>query len=500
MVKVNELSHPLCASVLSVLVGALALAVPFAAQPQDAVNRVPSRAVIDPMARNQRATVPAEMSKKGADVVLQMKDQSLKVSNPSVLAAQVRQLPVDVVLTPDAAGQPQVESMNLQATEAWKAKTSATKSRYESVTQAHLELEAIAQRALANDSTPQDLRDLDRGVKSAQQTIIDAYKQLPQEARREQRDLVEQHRELQTASKALYGVNRDDRYPPAAYTRIYENSRSAFALAVVNEATPRCSAVLIGNALALTNNHCLLENIPEELEARFDFESDLDGNLLTQRVFPVVDFQIATEEARGKLDFVLLQLGTDPSGKLPGEYYRPQCLSTKNVSRDDALYVIGHPLGGPRTVHDNAFVYFPFRVTPEQLLELEILVRSEFDSFEAEDASYREGKLKEFKDSYLEKSEDNATWYEYYSARFGNQPTIGADCDTYRGNSGSPVYDRHSHYIVGLLFDGQEDLGQPWKPGWRAHEAILPIGMVLSQIKATLPDWNIEGSGVCLIP
>jgi hypothetical protein len=467
---------------------------------QDPVNRAPAKVVTEHMIRNQSVTVPAEMTKKGADVVLQMKDRTVKVANPSVVTKDVRQLPVDVVLTPDAEGQPQVESMKLQAADAWEQKSDTTKMRYEEVTQAHVELDALADKALSSEATPQDLDALAQQVEVAQQTLVDAYKQLDEGARTEQRVLVEQHRELQTASKALYGVHRDDRYPPAAYQRIYQNSRGAFALAAIGEDAPRCSAVLIGRALALTNNHCLLENIPEELEARFDFETDLDGNPLTTQSFPIEEFLIATEEARGKLDFVLLKLGSDAAGKLPGEHYPVQCLSLKHVARDDALYVVGHPLGGPRTVHDNTFVYFPFRVTPEQLIELEILVRSEFDSFEAESESYREGKLKEFKDSYLQRNDDTATWYEYVSTRFGNQPTIGADSDTYRGNSGSPVYDRHSHRIVGLLFDGQDDLGQPWQPGWRAHEAILPITAIVSQIKTALPEWSAEESGVCLIP
>lgn len=485
---------------LATVVATLATVSSLPCLAQDSSKRVSAQVVTERMNRRESVTVPGEMTKKGDEVVLQMKDTTLTIANPSVVAAEMRQLPVEVVLVPNAAGQPQVESIKLQAADSWEQKSANMKLRYEKVTQAHVALDGLAEKALSSEATPQDLDALAQGVEVAQNTLIEAYGQLEAGDRQEQRVLVEQHRELQSANKALYGVNRDDRYPPETYSRIYANSRSAFALAVAGEETPRCSAVLIGRKLALTNNHCLQESIPEELEARFDFEMDLEGTPLSTRTFPIRQFLISTEEARGKLDFVLLELGVDESGKLPGDHYSSQCLSLKHVARDDALYVIGHPLGGPRTVHDNAFVYFPFRVSPEQLIELEILVRSEFDTFEAETESFREGKLKEFKESYREVNEEDATWYEYFSSRFGDQPTIGADCDTYRGNSGSPVYDRHSHLIVGLLFDGQDDLGEPWRPGWRAHEAILPMTLVVSQIRTALPEWSAAEDGVCLVP
>ena len=125
------------------------------------------------------------------------------------------------------------------------------------------------------------------------------------------------------------------------------------------------------------------------------------------------------DEERGNLDFVVLELGPNTEGKFPGDVYRPQCLSLAEPQRDDPLYVIGHPLGDPRTVHDNTFVYFPHRVTPEEYAELKMLVSQEFDSIAAEDASYNDGKLKEFRDSYQLRENGGDPWYEYVSVRFG---------------------------------------------------------------------------------
>jgi hypothetical protein len=335
---------------------------------------------------------------------------------------------------------------------------------------------------------------------TTQQRVLESYQTIPTAQRQEQRVLVEQYSELRRAEKSLYGVNRDDRYPPQAYERIYANSRGAFALRVKNEPIPRCSAVLIGEKLALTNNHCILEDLPEELEAVFDYEDDLDGNHLASKVFPVADIRLTREEERDNLDFVLLELGQNADGALPGRSFPPQCLSLNPARRDDPIYVVGFPLGQPRTVHDNAFVYFPFRVTPSEYTDLEIRVRAEFDSFEAESRSYIDGKLKEFVDSYQQRTGgDGEKYYEYISVRFDNQPTIGADSDTYRGNSGSPAFSRRTHTVIGLLFDGQEDLTQPWAPGWRSHEAILPITKVIERLDIAEPVWRNDPL-VCIRP
>ena len=304
---------------------------------------------------------------------------------------------------------------------------------------------------------------------------------------------------MRRLSKSLYGLDHDDRYPPQAYQRIYANSRGAFALRARQEDKPRCSAVLIGERLALTNNHCILEETADEFEALFDYEEDLDGNQLARQAFPVTAIRLSDEDERGNLDFVLLELGTNADGVPPGKTYPVQCLSMTRVKRDDPLYVIGYPLGEPRTVHDNSFVYFPFRVTPDEYISMKLLVSAEFESIEAEDQSYREGKLKEFVDSYQLREGAGDPYYEYISVRFDRQPTIGADSDTYRGNSGSPVYHRRSHAVIGLLFDGQEDLSEPWAAGWRAHKAVLPIVKVIEQLDIAAPAWR-AAPGVCVLP
>ena len=269
------------------VLAALAVLSPLTSVAQDSANRAPAQVVTEHMDRNQSVTVPAEMSKKGADVVLQMKDKTLKVANPSAVSSDVRQLPVEVVLSPDAEGQPQVQSIKLQATDAWEQKAPMLKSRYQEVTQAHVALDALAEKAYANEATPHDLDELARGVEVAQKSLVDAYKQLDDDARP---GAARARRTASRAAKRKQGpVWSAPRRPLSArdLPEDLHNSRSAFALAVTAPRTPRCSAVLIGPDLALTNNHCLLNIIPAELEARFDFETDLDGHARDAAVFPV---------------------------------------------------------------------------------------------------------------------------------------------------------------------------------------------------------------------
>lgn len=490
-------THVLCALAL------LPITSPAMAQDAPVEQRISSGTLHERVRRKpQGVVVPVEITKQGNRTVLQTADGAVPVANPEIVAQQVRQMPVQAVVSAAPGDAVQVQDVELQASKKWNDRAPAAKARHRRLDAAQQRLDTVAERALAPDATDADLRQLKQATDNAQQQVVMAYKTLDPGDRDEQRALVEQHAELRRLEKSLYG--RDDRYPPQTYERIYANSRGAFALRARQEEKPRCSAVLIGEKLALTNNHCILEEAPDEFEAVFDYEDDLAGNHMPSKAFPVADIRLTDEDARGNLDFVLLELGANADGALPGAVYPVQCLSPAPVRRDEPLYVVGYPLGEPRTVHDNTFVYFPFRLTEDEYYELKLLVSAEFSSIEAEEQSYREGKLKEFTDSYRRREDgdvlsDGRPYYEYISVRFGEQPTIGVDSDTYRGNSGSPVYHRRSHAVVGLLFDGQEDLSQPWAAGWRSHEAVLPIAEIVERLDAAAPEWR-DDPRVCVLP
>lgn len=487
-------------AVQAVAIAALTWTGPAHAQDIPQSQRISTDALREQVRRRpQGAEVPVEISKRGEQVVLQTADAAVPVANPAAISRQVRQLPVQAVVTEAPAGAVRLQDVRLQATKQWEELPDAQRARFPRLDAAQRQLDAAAEKALAPESTDADFRELKQRAETAEQQVVQAYKTLSSTQRIEQRALVEQHAELRRLNKSLYGYGRDDRYPPQTYERIFANSRGAFALRGKLEQKPRCSAVLVSQRYALTNNHCIREEAADEFEAVFDYENDLEGRQLAMKTFPVNAILLEDDEERGNLDFVLLELGANADGILPGDVFRPECLSLEHARRDDPLYVVGYPLGEPRTVHDNTFVYFPHRLTQDEYVLVKLLVSQEFDSIEAEDASYRDGKLREFTDSYRLRESGDEPYYEYISVRFGQQPTIGVDSDTYHGNSGSPVFNRRTHAVIGLLFDGQEDFSQPWTAGWRSHEAVLPITRVIERLDAVLPAWR-DDPKACVIP
>jgi Trypsin-like peptidase domain len=349
----------------SPVVSALACAMLYAgsawggAQDAPREQRISSGALHEQVRRRpQGVTVPAEITKQGNKAVLQTADSTVELANPNAVAQQVRQMPVQAVIVDGPGDSVQLQDVQLQATKRWNDLgaskrwndlPSAKRARYRNVDAAQRRLSNAAESALGADATDADLRRLKQTVDATEHQVVQAYKTLGAGQRVEQRELVEQHAELRRLNKSLYGFDHDDRYPPQAYERIYANSRGAFALRAKQEDKPRCSAVLIGEKLALTNNHCILEEMPDEFEAVFDYEDDLDGNHLDRKVFPVTAIRLSDEDERGQLDFVLLELGANAEGVLPGAAYPVQCLSLAPVRRDDPLYVVGYPLGEPRT-------------------------------------------------------------------------------------------------------------------------------------------------------
>ena len=99
--------------------------------------------------------------------------------------------------------------------------------------------------------------------------------------------------------------------------------------------------------------------------------------------------------------------------------------------------------------------------------------------------------LESLKASYtLDPSSGN---YLQHSQEYADTPAIGADCDTFQGNSGSPVYHKSRHMVIGLIFAGEEDRPEPWQAGWQRHEMVLPIKPVLDVIKQSVRNWSTLG-------
>ncbi len=417
------------------------------------------------------------------------------VSNPNDIAQTALGLPLKVEVEPVSAEAIKIKSVSLEAVVDWsKQKRNLPEKQFSDLHEAFGELDKVQKAAFTPDETRTGLVQVAEAAKVVEREIVKAYMGLKPRQKQERRTLIRTFRSIRQADKAIY--ERDNRYPPESYQRIYKNSRGAVAIGRVNQ-NAFCSGVLVTEDIILTAKHCVEGKRADQLEVLFDYELDL-----LHQALPVDRYLVAEVVKTGsdntaagdlKLDFALVRVKPNDKGERPGTKWPIQCLSMQAVQLDDPLYVIGHPLGYPRTVHDNAFVYFPFQANEDKMSELRLLVEAEL----AEDPS-RESRLKEFIDSYRKrKLPDGSTVYELYSLRWTGQPSIGADSDTFHGNSGSPAFDRRSHDVIGILFAGESDVETPYKPGWKAHEAILPAPVVMERLDRVLPEWK-KFVGVCI--
>jgi V8-like Glu-specific endopeptidase len=298
---------------------------------------------------------------------------------------------------------------------------------------------------------------------------------------RQRAALIDLFLKLRRDQKAIYG--RPDYFPAVNYRLIYESSKSSVAIVVADEARPICSGVLVAADLVLTARHCLTEYLAPELEIWVGYEEDANG-----KVSHGVPFHVEAKVVEGaplevggaSFDYVLLRLRPGPAGQKAGDVVPPRCLSEARLNRDHPIYVVGHPDGAARTIHDNAWVLFPFAATPAQYGRLMLLVEAELKN-DPERGRW----VQQFRADYR-KNADGAL-YEYFSSRLGRQPVLAAEADTFHGDSGAPVFDRRKQTLVGIVVAGEPDVNEPWEPGWRRHESIIPASQILADVTARSP-------------
>lgn len=106
----------------------------------------------------QGVSVPAEITKRGDRLILQTADAAVPVVNPGALGLNLRQLPVQVVVSDTPAGVEGVRigAVKLQATERWQRLSPQQRSRFGNVDAAQRRLGTAADSALRPNATPAD--------------------------------------------------------------------------------------------------------------------------------------------------------------------------------------------------------------------------------------------------------------------------------------------------------------------------------------------------------
>jgi V8-like Glu-specific endopeptidase len=399
-----------------------------------------------------------------------------------------------------------VSDVQLEAVDAWKERrkrlgpTMATKDVDRAIERVEAEFDRLKQlpkSAAAEES-------LQESLLMAESALVTAYRE-GIGSLDEKEAVCEQFGELRrTRLKARFG--REDNYRPEIYDLIYQNSRSICGIVRKGDSRPFGTGVMIGDDLILTclHNFTLSGLDPQQCEAWFNYEAKA-GAFESPDIFPLGSF-VCLGKPIGPLsvplDFALLRLlpradGThiqslEQAGKLK---YPLPTLDDRPLVRDDAVYVVGHPAGSMRMVHDNAFVLFPFRTNQLGFDTLRMIVCAE-----TKESPDRGNELRQFLESFIPRDPrpgESSRQFEQYSLRWDGMPVFAADCDTSRGNSGSPVFDRQTNGLVGLLHAGEQDLAESHTAGWRRHEAIIPIELIVDQVNAQMSDW-VSDFGVSL--
>lgn len=317
--------------------------------------------------------------------------------------------------------------------------------------------------------------------------------------------------------KSIYGQN--DQYSPDTYRQIFERSQSVCYLNNLNKRVGTC--FMIGTNLVLTCNHTLAiphaeddYYEPEDLRVSFGQGSDPES----EEIYEVdeIVFQGIAGGVDGikvdAMDFALLKVG---QGKVSGKPPSENGVQPLKIHRDTrtpkntAVYVIGYPgLTGQKTVADNARIFLGFNVTPNTRLGYELEVYEELerlrekayeetkDKAEALQAVAREkaeleGRqlLDRFKLSFKSGESTPPRWY-LISSLIGDppHPAFALDSDTYHGNSGSPVFERVSSEVVGVLFRGSPDKASNFEVGYLRHEEAIPLYVLLDNWREHQPD------------
>ncbi|MEM9751758.1 MAG: serine protease [Planctomycetota bacterium] len=369
------------------------------------------------------------------------------------------------------------ESVNLESIDyAVKADWERFKSNVD------LENESIAGYAAAMQSLS-DLLDseaeVDReqlldALDAAQNQAAYAHKQLAESEQTELRkSLCAQFVSLVDSEKATFG--RADLYAPMVYSQIYMNSQSCVGIVQDGKKKPHASGVLIGKNLILTAAHAFRDVPAGDCEVWFDFEES-GPNRIAHSAYPIkkVVFEGLRHRITNKrMDFVLVEIGLDTENNAASA--TPSFLDSMVAPRDTPIYVVGHPGGERQTIHDNAFVLYPYRVSKWGLEKLRMIICAESGTLEE-----RERRLAELNASY--RWDELSEMFILLSRRWDDHPTISADCDTSKSVSGGPAYSRETNGVIGILFRGEYDSKAPYQASWRRHEAIVPVQAMLEQL------------------
>lgn len=340
------------------------------------------------------------------------------------------------------------------------------------------------------------------GFARLQERLLEAYAKLPAKEMNARTVLARNYVLSKQGEKAWYG--RDDNYRPEIYHQIHEQTRSCAGIFMLGGSAPEGSAVLVGRNLVLTACHVLdkVVDAAAEMDVVFDYvrvtdpvtrvvsiAQTMERCAIKRVVFPPDGVAVATDDTTSPLDYALLEIEPPQQARVPVVINRPR------VGLETPIVLVGHPLQVPQLVHDNSWVKYPYLVSEAEFNMLLVGVNNEFIGSGAAAAE-----ADRFLQFYQEETVGGKKLYRYVNRKNGLAlPAMGAECDTFPGDSGAPAMLRENGKLVGILVRGEPNQEQvkaaedsrlksnAYTAGWRHHEILLPVEVILDQLNRKCP-------------
>lgn len=294
---------------------------------------------------------------------------------------------------------------------------------------------------------------------------------------------------------------RNDNYRPEIYPMIAESSRSCVAIARKQDEGIEGSGVLIGPDIVLTCRHVIKPNTAKsfnesEYVVMFDYEERKFSPAIPRVIYACEEVFRGT----GKNDdFLLLRIKRNLAALDPRV---PLKLDIGRVNRSTPLFLVGHPQGLFRTIHDSSWVLFPHRLNSnEERGDIESAVAKELIQDETDgDYEQREKEAARKAALFMQTSygsldrNDKSTYVYRPAVTNGNlEECVGVESDTFKGDSGAPAIHRETGRVIGILRAGGSDAGasastterQPLvsaRPGAKYHERVMPMSFIVSRL------------------
>jgi hypothetical protein len=294
----------------------------------------------------------------------------------------------------------------------------------------------------------------------------------------------------QSSLKALYGITSN--FDPVSYNKIFMQSQRTVAL--VERGRRFCSGYVLSAEWIMTAGHCLKRGDVAGLEAWISVDDSASPiKVALDDHWPRSGTGLSDEDP---IDFVFLHMRSDESVAqylTAIERGAPACLDTQPLDYEQPVVVIAYRDEAPLKVYDHAYVWFPFRVRSQRFQEMSAMTGAKiqrlaeawFPGELGKQVDFFERNMTNFESSYQSRGE----FREYRAERAGlnRRAYFGMDTDTFKGNSGAPVFAREKVCVVGVFSGGAGENARIDEGTWKEHEFAIPLSEVAAHLRSLDP-------------